>query len=184
VPHRCDRRDAHGGHGPRHRLAVERPEVLARAPTPPHDHHVHRDPVDQGQRPPQFRFRRVSLHAGRDEHDLDGRPPAPQHRHDVAQRGTVRARHHADAGGHGRQPPLPRRVQQAVAPEGLAGALEPELPLAFGPRGQELPHREPELAALLPHRGLGVREDLGPSSDYRHRCATSRTGPAPRGRAG
>ena len=104
-----------GRDGAGQRFVIERPEILGRSAAASDDDHVElRHARDGPQRAHQIERRAVALHAGGPDDDACGRMPRGQHAQDVAERGAVERRHHADAAGQHGQRPLARRVEQAL----------------------------------------------------------------------
>ena len=115
---------------PSHALVVERPEILARPAAAADDQHVRLAPARHARERRHERLgRRLALHGGGHEHDLDAGVAAPDHRHDVVPCRAIGTRDDGHAPWEPGERAFARRVEQAVLLEGrlcLLVRLPPE----------------------------------------------------------
>jgi hypothetical protein len=136
--------------GPRHRLFVERPEVLERTPAPTDDDHVAQARFTQcAEGTGDLTARPLALHARPPNDYTHPRRSAAEHGQNVADGGSGCRRHHAHGGRKAWKGTLACRVQNALALELRAQFLECQPPQPFGAFGLETLHAHLVFATSL-----------------------------------
>ena len=158
-----DRRDdghRHRGDGARHALAIERPEIFDRATAPRHDQDVDRQPADPVERGAHRCFGLCALDLRGDDDQLGDGPTASDHGLDVTQHRAVGTGDDGNTAREFRHGALAARIEQTILQQRGLRLLERELPQSTLLGGEQLHHRELELALFFVHRGSREHEHL------------------------
>jgi len=112
-----DHRHRQAANRPRHRLFVERPEILDRSAAAPDDHDVDAlDAADLTEGAGDVRRRRCRPGHGRRDHHVRVLVPPSEHLEDVPDRRPSDRGHRCRSCGEGRQRPLAGGVEQTLRP--------------------------------------------------------------------